>query len=301
MRNIFCETMVKHSNDPNFIFLTGDLGYMALEPLQKAAGPRFINAGVSEQNMISVAAGLASQGLLPWAYSIAPFIYARPLEQVRNDVCIHDLPVKLVGNGGGYGYGVMGASHHAIDDYGILLTLLNMYVFVPAFRADIPPIVERLIKLEHPSYLRLGKDEQPKNFDLPPYAPWRHLLKGDGPTLLIVGPLAGEILNGFKELPPGDRPSVWVLTELPIVHHHLPAAFKADLERSNHLVVAEEHVAHGGVGEMLSRVLMLAGEAPKKFSHYCAQGYVSGFYGSQNFHRKESNLTAETILKELKK
>ncbi len=124
--------MVKHSNHPDFVFLTGDLGYMALEPLQKAAGPRFINAGISEQNMISVAAGLASQGFSPWAYSIAPFIYARPLEQVRNDVCLHDLPVKLVGNGGGYAYGVMGSSHHAIDDYGILLTLLNMRVFIPA-------------------------------------------------------------------------------------------------------------------------------------------------------------------------
>lgn len=301
MRTIFCETLVKHSADPNFVFLTGDLGYMALEPLQKSAGARFINAGVSEQNMVSVAAGLASQGLSPWAYSIAPFVYARPLEQVRNDVCIHDLPVKLVGNGGGYGYGVMGATHHAIDDYGILLTLLNMHVFVPAFSADVPPMVEKLIALKHPSYLRLGRDEQPKNFELPPYAAWRHLLKGDGPTLLIVGPLAGEILNGFKELPVSNRPSVWVLTELPIVHSHIPAAFKADLKRSNHLVVAEEHVAHGGVGEMISRVLLLAGETPEKFSHHCAQGYVSGFYGSQNFHRKESNLTAETILKELKK
>jgi transketolase len=301
MRTIFCETLVKHSSNPDFVFLTGDLGYMALEPLQKSSGARFINAGVSEQNMISVAAGLASQGLSPWAYSIAPFVYARPLEQVRNDVCIHDLPVKLVGNGGGYGYGVMGATHHAIDDYGILLTLLNMQVFVPAFSADVPPIVEKLLKLEHPSYLRLGRDEQPKNFELPPYAPWRNLLNGDGPTLLIVGPLAGEILNGFKELPANDRPSVWVLTELPIVHSHIPAAFKTDLKRSKHLVVVEEHVAHGGVGEMLSRILLLAGETPKKFGHHCAQGYVSGFYGSQNFHRKESNLTAETILKELKK
>src|SRR6185503_2234094 len=105
MRNIFCEILVQHAKRQDFVFLTGDLGYMALEPLQKVAGGRFINAGIAEQNMVSVAAGLASQGLSPWAYSIAPFIYARPLEQIRNDVCIHDLPVKLVGNGGGYAYG----------------------------------------------------------------------------------------------------------------------------------------------------------------------------------------------------
>jgi transketolase len=301
MRNTFCDTLVKHSNRPDFVFLTGDLGYMALEPLQKAAGSRFINAGVSEQNMVSVAAGLASQGLSPWAYSIAPFIYARPLEQVRNDVCIHDLPVKLVGNGGGYGYGVMGATHHAIEDYGILLALLNMHVFVPAFSADIPPIVEKLLKLEHPSYLRLGRDEKPKKIELPSYAPWRNILRGEGPTVLVVGPLAGEILNNFNELSPADQPSLWILSELPVTAQTIPIEFKADLKRSNHLIVAEEHVAHGGVGEMLSRILLLAGKAPQKFSHHCAQGYISGYYGSQGFHRKESGLTAEAILKELKK
>jgi transketolase len=301
MRNIFCETLVKYSQNPDFVFLTGDLGYMALEPLQKAAGCRFINAGVSEQNMISVAAGLASQGFSPWTYSIAPFIYARPLEQVRNDICIHDLPVKLVGNGGGYGYGVMGASHHAIDDYGVLLTLLNMHVFVPAFSADIPPIVEKLSKLKHPSYLRLGRDEKPKDLELPIYAPWRNILNGEGPTIIIVGPLAGEIVNDLKKITAGQRPSVWVLTELPIISQNIPEELKNDLKRSNHLIVVEEHVAHGGVGEMLSRFLLLAGESPKKFSHYCAQGYISGYYGSQSFHRKESGLTAETILKELQK
>jgi transketolase len=223
------------------------------------------------------------------------------LEQIRNDVCFHDLPVKLVGNGGGYAYGVMGASHHAIEDYGILLNLLNMHVFVPAFSDDLPPIVEKLLKLNHPSYLRLGRDEKPKNLELPPYAAWRNILKGEGPTLLTIGPLTGEILNGFTSLSPSSRPSIWVITELPVIFEDMPIEFKKDLKRSDHLIVAEEHVAHGGVGEMLSRILLLTGEAPKKFSHYFARGYVSGYYGSQAFHRKESGLTAETILKELKK
>jgi transketolase len=301
MRNIFCETLIKRANDPSFVFMTGDLGYMALEPLQKAAGSRFINAGISEQNMISVSAGLASQGFLPWAYSIAPFIYARPLEQIRNDVCFHDLPVKLVGNGGGYAYGVMGSSHHAIDDYGILLTLPNMRVFIPAFDSDIPPMVERLIHLKHPAYLRLGRDEKPADFEPPPYSPWRKILNGEGPALIAVGPLAGSMLNSMKALNSNQRPSLWALTELPVTFETMPAELKAGIKNSNHLIVAEEHVAHGGAGEMLARILLLNGEAPKKFSHYCAQGYVSGYYGSQSFHRNESGLTAETILKDLKK
>lgn len=300
MRNTFCQTLVQYSGRPDFVFLTGDLGFMALEPLQKSAGKRFINAGIAEQNMVSVSAGLAKTGLRPWAFSIAPFIFARPLEQIRNDVCLHDLPVKLVGNGGGYGYGVMGGSHHAIEDYGILLSLQNMRVFVPAFAVDIPPMVEKLQNLSHPAYLRLGKDEKPKDFEIKPYAPWRKILEGHGPTLLVIGPLAGNLINPLRELGEPKRPNMWILTELPFDEKTIPFEFMDDLGRSNHLMIVEEHVAHGGVGEMMSRCLLLNGRAPRRFNHYCAQGYLSGYYGSQNFHRVESGLTAENILKEFK-
>src|ERR1700733_13149723 len=107
MRQEFCRSLLEFSNRPEFVLLTGDLGFMALEPLKEAMGERFINAGVAEQNMITVGAALAAQKLEVWIYSIAPFIYARPFEQIRNDICFHHLPVKLIGNGGGYGYGVM--------------------------------------------------------------------------------------------------------------------------------------------------------------------------------------------------
>ena len=146
MRQAFCNGLVQRAGLPEFVFLTGDLGFKALEPLRDALGSRFINAGVSEQNMVSVAAGLARSGLRPWTYSIAPFLYARPFEQIRNDVCLHDLPVILVGNGGGYGYGVMGSSHHALEDYGCLLTLPNMRAFVPAFDSDLSMMIPALMQ-----------------------------------------------------------------------------------------------------------------------------------------------------------
>src|SRR5687768_4065332 len=111
MRTILSTVLCERAREPDFVFLTGDLGFMALEPVRAAAGARFINAGIAEQNMVTVAAGLARSGLKPWVYSIAPFVFARPFEQIRNDVCLHGLPVFLVGNGGGYAYGVMGATH----------------------------------------------------------------------------------------------------------------------------------------------------------------------------------------------
>ncbi len=171
MRQAFCNGLVEQAGLPEFVFLTGDLGFNALEPLQYALGPRFINAGVSEQNMVSVAAGLARSGLRPWTYSIAPFLYARPFEQIRNDVCFHNLPVILVGNGGGYGYGVMGSSHHALEDYGCLLTLPHMRAFVPAFDSDVRAMIPMLMRCEGPVYLRLGLSEEPKGWPIPAVCP----------------------------------------------------------------------------------------------------------------------------------
>lgn len=299
MRNAFCDALVPRCGEPGFVFLTGDLGYGALESLRDRAGDRFINAGIAEQNMVSMAAGLARTGLSPWVYSIAPFLYARPLEQIRNDVCFHDLPVKLAGNGGGYAYGVMGSSHHALEDYGILLTLPNMRVFVPAFREDIEPIISKMARLGHPCYLRLGRDEKPKAFPLPRYSGWRKVTEGGGAVLLVAGPLAGTLLDPLMKLPKTERPSTWVVSELPFDAAGVPPAFFRDLGRSKKLTVVEEHVAHGGVGEMMARCLMLRGGKLPRFTHHFAGGYPSGFYGSQQFHRKESGLDPAAILKGL--
>ncbi len=296
MRNVLCETLISLASDLQFVFLTGDLGFGALEPLKSAAGSRFINAGVAEQNMVSVAAGMARSGLIPWVYSIAPFLYARPFEQIRNDVCLHDLPVKLLGNGGGYAYGPMGATHHALEDYGALLTLPNMHVFVPAFAADVPVIINKLSQFDHPAYLRLGRCELPSNFILPPYSSWRKLISGDGSLLLVVGPLAGGILKEAMLLEDSKRPNMWVLSELPLALESIPTKFLNELHETKHLIVAEEHCEHGSAGQSLSHALALLGESIPRFSHRCARGYISHTYGSQMFHRKECGLDPDSIV-----
>ena len=296
MRNASCQALAQLFEKKPFVFFTGDLGYKALEPLMQAMGDRFINAGVAEQNMISVAAGLASSGLQAWTYSIAPFLYARPFEQIRNDVCLHDLDVKLVGNGGGYGYGPMGATHHALEDYGALLTLQNMRAFVPAFAADVAPCIQAMSATPHPCYLRLGLDERPAAFEVPAYAPWRRLLAGGGPTLLIMGPLVGKVVEALLELEQAARPDLWALSQLPLSLNPPPSEFLESLKRSGHLCVAEEHVAQGGLGQALAAWLLGAGLAPRRFDHLHALGYPSKTYGSQAFHRKECGLDAAGIL-----
>jgi transketolase len=297
VRAIFSRTLLARARESDFVFLTGDLGFMALEPLRDAARERFINAGIAEQNMVSVAAGLARAGLRPWVYSIAPFLYARAFEQIRNDVCMHDLPVFLVGNGGGYAYGVMGPTHHAIEDYGVLLGLPNLTVCVPAFAADVPHAVSRLTAAARPAYLRLGRDETPGDFVVPAYGPWRRILSGRGAAVLVVGPMAGGILAAAQTLPESQQPALWVVSELPIVAAEIPAAFAADIGRSGHLIVVEEHVAQGSAGASLAHALLCAGTTPRRFTHRFARGYPSGHYGSQLYHRQECGLDPASILK----
>ena len=137
--------------DERIIFITGDLGFNAFENLQKKMGDRFINAGVAEQNMIGVAAGMAYKGHRVFCYSIAPFIVHRCLEQFRNDVCLHNMPVCLVGNGGGYGYGIMGSSHHALEDIGVLSGLQNVTCHVPAFTEDVETALNEIISSATPA------------------------------------------------------------------------------------------------------------------------------------------------------
>jgi len=296
MRTQFCDALVARSTREKLLFLTGDLGFMALEPLQRAMRARFINAGVAEQNMVSVAAGLAGQGFEAWAYSIAPFCYARPFEQIRNDVCFHKLPVKLVGNGGGYGYGVMGPTHHAIEDYGVLLCLPNLSVFVPAFDEDVPAIVQRAGDAPHATYLRLGRGEKPPGHVIPDYAPWRQLTEGAGSVVVAVGPLAGTCIASFESMPSERRPNLWVLSELPVAENPPPPTLLTQLAQAPGLVVVEEHVRRGGVGPELLAWLTERRYPLRAYAHAHAQAHHYARYGSQTYLRAQSGLDPTSIV-----
>ena len=302
MRGAACESWVQLARTRGpFVFLTGDLGFRALEPLRDELGERFVNAGVAEQNMVSVAAGLASQGLAAWVYSIAPFCYARPYEQIRNDVCLHGLPVKLVGNGGGYGYGAMGATHHALEDYGSLLALPGMRAVVPAFRADVEPAIGELAELDGPAYLRLGRCEAPAGYAPPRFGRWRRLLRGSEGVVVVVGPLVGGLLGLLESRSESERPSVWSLGWLPVVADDLPPELLAEIEESGALLVAEEHVATGGAGQALASCLLERGVRVRSFEHAFARGYPSGRYGSQAWHRCESGLDPMSLAQRISK
>ena len=291
MRKEFAETIEKLANlDKSIVFLTGDLGFMALENVRDAIGDRFINVGVSEQNMISMAAALASEGLKPVCYSIAPFSVFRPAEQIRLDVCLHNMNVKIVGNGGGYGYGIMGASHHAIEDLAVLSCMQNMKCYVPFCNEDVDVVTKQMFSKPGPSYLRLGFGQKPNNLNVPCYSNIRKLMEGNGPVT-IVG-IGSVILNVFKTL---KQPlDIFAVSEMPVIN--LTDELKKSLNKTKKIVIIEEHVKRGGLAENLLSILV---EEKINCEARClfAKGYPNGLYGSQSYHQKISGIDAEGIAK----
>ena len=299
MRQELCDALISRAKNPNMVFLTGDLGFMALETLKDAMQSRFINAGIAEQNMVSIAAAFAHENLEPWVYSIAPFSYARPFEQIRNDVAFHDLPVKIIGNGGGYGYGVMGPTHHAIEDYGILLTLPNIRVFVPAFNEDVAQVIEVVGNCKHPAYLRLGRGEIAKDYSPPPYSGWRQITEGNGKVVVSIGPIAGSIIEKFQSMDLAIRPQLWIVSELPLKHNPPPKVLIEALKKTKKLTVIEEHVAHGGLGSSLALDLFEHAIKLDEFNHYYAKAHHYKTYGSQMFMRAQSELDVDSLIKNI--
>src|SRR6266404_1669566 len=275
--------------EPRLVFLTGDLGFAALENVQAALQGRFINMGVCEQNMVSVAAGLAQQGLVPLCYSIAPFAVFRPFEQIRVDLALHKLNVKIVGNGGGYGYGIMGASHHALEDIAVLSALQNFSCFIPLCNSDVNGACDALFRHVGPSYLRLGFGVWPANIEEPAsFKPIRKLItsRGARPKVTVVGlgPVLLNTLPWIREIGVAD---VFAVSQMPLAD--LTDDMLLSVSASGLVWVIEEHSARGGLGEHLAA--WLAKRAiPFRFHHNHALGYPDGLYGSQSYHQTLSGL-----------
>jgi transketolase len=280
--------------EPRFIFLTGDLGFGALENVQAALGARFVNMGVCEQNMVSVSAGLAQQGLLPICYSIAPFAVFRPYEQIRLDIALHKLPVKIIGNGGGYGYGIMGASHHALEDLAVLSCLPNFACVVPLCNSDVPGACEALFQHQGPAYLRLGYGVWPESAGaLPHFQPVRRLAaaRQDSPQLTVAG-IGPVLLNVLPWITENGQADVFAFSQLPSLA--LTPAFTQSIAASKQLLVIEEHAARGGLGEYLATALAREGIF-FRLHHRHACGYPEGRYGSQTYHQKQSGLDSASL------
>jgi transketolase len=301
MRKEFCNKIEELAvANKKILFLTGDLGFMALENVQKSIGERFINTGVSEQNMISMAASLSSEGFTVFCYSIAPFTVFRPAEQIRLDVCLHNMDVKIIGNGGGYGYGIMGSTHHAIEDIAVLSSFQNMRCYVPFCAEDVAEVTQQMMNRRGPAYIRLERGSKPSYIKIPTYNHTRKILDGEKLTIVSMGPISLNAIAAIEKISPEKNiADVFIVSEIPVLE--LTKQLISSLKKTNKLLIIEEHVSRGGLGENLAIQLMRKSIVLEKFSHLYAVGYPDGLYGDQQFHQEKSNIDPKSIQKTIKK
>jgi len=169
MRNAFAEELLLlAAQDPKIVLLSGDIGNRLFDKFKTQFPSRFYNCGVAEANMASMAAGLAMCGLKPITYTITPFNTTRCLEQIRDDICYHNVPVLIIGTGAGLSYASLGCTHHSCEDISFLRSIPNMTVLCPGDTMELRSLLKAALNSNAPAYMRIGKTGEPLIHSSPP-------------------------------------------------------------------------------------------------------------------------------------
>ena len=261
MRTAFIEELCALAHTDDRIWLVcGDLGYSVLEAFSSRFPARFLNAGVAEQNMTGIAAGLAMLGKTVFTYSIANFAVMRCLEQIRNDVCYHNLNVKVVSVGGGLAYGSHGYTHHGVEDLAVMSVMPNMTVAAPADPLEARAITRMMTERPGPGYLRIGKAGEPVLHTPATVVEWGRAIQvrqGSAVTLISTGGMLETTLQAADLLERQGR-SASVLSMPFLIPLDEPAIVAA--ARATGVVVTVEEHGPGGLGSAVAEVLARLGE-----------------------------------------
>jgi len=231
--------------DEEIFLLTGDLGYGVVEEFEKEFPEQFLNSGVAEQAMMGLAAGLANSGYKPWVYSIANFPTFRCLEQIRNDVCYHNLDVTIVAVGSGFPYGTLGYSHFGIEDISVMRALPGMKVYSPANTLELDFVIDSCLKYGGPKYIRLDKGAR-STFERvanPSALTWAYKsINNSKFSILTTGTILSEAIKAAKLLE-----SQGILVEVHSVPFVNSEALTIEMLQNRFVVTVEEHSLHGGL------------------------------------------------------
>jgi len=297
MRRAFVQTLVQlATHDPRVLLLTGDLGYMVVEPFAEAFPDRFFNAGVAEQNMVGLATGLAEAGFIPYVYSIVTFAVLRPYEFIRNGPVLHQLPVRIVGVGGGLDYSYNGPSHFGLEDVGILRLQPGLTVIAPADTAQTSTAVRDTWDLPGPVYYRLGKDDEMEvpgldgRFAL---GCGQRIRPGTDVLFITMGSVAVEAVAAADLLTErGVAAGVLVIAS---VNPPPTADLLAALAEVRLALTVEAHYVTGAVGSLVAEVIAEHGLG----CHLLRVGVrtnPSGLSGSQDYLYRQHGLARESLV-----
>lgn len=295
MRNEFIRYLVELAEkDDSIVLVVGDLGFGVVEPFAERFPDRFFNSGVAEQNMMGLAAGLASEGYHVFVYSIANFPIFRCAEQIRNDVCYHDLPVTVVSVGGGLAYGNLGYSHHAVQDFSFMRVLPGMTILAPGDPNETKTCLDFLVRNPGPSYLRLGKTGE-KNYSnalvLQGGGSFEPILSNESSKTAVIstGAALQNIQKILKELKITD---INLLT-CPIWGIEMKKNVNKDLAKYKKIISVEDHLIDGGFGSWVLE--SLEASARSKLRILGLDKSVCGQVGSQDYLNELGGINSETV------
>lgn len=297
MRIAFAKTLAElAAQDPRILLLTGDLGYMALEPFADKFPERFFNVGVAEQNMVGLATGLAEAGFIPFVYSIVTFATLRPYEFIRNGPIQHQLPVRIVGVGGGFEYGHNGLSHYGLEDVALMRAQPAITVIAPSDHEQARNSLLATWNLPGPIYYRLGKDDKSTVSGLAGRFELGRVQRiGEGTDLIIIamGNIAHEAVVAVQELAARGVACTFL-----ILASVTPAPVD-DLTRilANFPVAIsiEAHYINGGVGSLVAEVIAEGG-LNCRLVRCGVRTLPNGFSGSQNYMNQVNGISSAALV-----
>lgn len=302
MRTAFISTLAELAeSDERINLVVGDLGYKVVEPFRERFPQRFVNAGVAEQDMTGIAAGMALCGKIVFTYSIANFPTLRCLEQIRNDVCHHHADVKIVSVGGGLGYGALGMTHHATEDIAVMRALPSMTVVAPGDPIEAELATRAMVEESGPAYLRLGKAGEPRvhgsqvSFHLGQAI---RVCEGADITLIATGVMLWNTVQAAQRLArEGIQARVLSMHTLKPLDE---AAVLAAARETAAIATIEEHSVIGGLGSAVAEVLAESSELRVPFKRLGIPSTASILIGSQEYLRNAYSLSVDGILDSLR-
>lgn len=305
MRDTFVRTLIELAKeDSNIELVTGDLGFGVLKPFWEALPDQFINAGIAEQNMTTVAAGMALEGKNVFTYSIGNFPTLRCLEQIRNDCAYHNANVKIVCVGGGFVYGALGMSHHAMEDIAVMRAIPDVVVICPGDLVEAEAATKAIAKYHGTCYLRLGRGGEKRihnelpEFEIGKAIPVR---VGERVAIFSTGAIFEEVEEACNLLNDAEiQPTVYTF---PTVKPIDMEVIRAIADTHEMIVTCEEHNLSGGFGSAIAEVLA---ELPShaRLIRVGMEDRYSTLVGDQKYLREQYGMSgkriAEKILEHLK-
>ncbi|WP_221091163.1 transketolase family protein [Deinococcus aquaedulcis] len=292
MRDAFSSELVRLAqSDPRIRMLTGDHGYALFDEFRRTCPQYFINAGIAEQNMVGVAAGMAQAGLRPLVYGLSAFVPVRVLEQIKLDVCYVGLPVTFIGDGAGVVYSALGSSHQSTEDIAALRALPGIDIYSPADAYEMRACMQLAYERARPAYIRMGKADLGSVHTQVPEFEAGELLqvdRGEGDISFIA---TGSMAITARQLA-AHYPTRGVWTA-PMIKPISEAQVTQIARNSRLIVVLEEHATAGGLGSLVSEIV--TARAPTYVCRIGIEDRFSEFCGTYDYLMHEHGLNLEAV------